>query len=344
MKIFVTGASGFLGKYVVAEALRQGHQVRAVLRPMTDASRLSWHQHPALEIVRLDLRQKRGLLDTLQGIDAVIHLAAVKAGDFYDQFAGTVVATENLLEAMTQSEVLRLIAVSTFSVYDYLKIKPGETLDEHSPIESEPLNRDEYAQTKLIQEDLVREFEQKQRGQVTVLRPGMIYGRECLWHAHLGAEIGEDRWLKIGGKAVMPLVYVENCAAAIVAALSASAAIGETINVVDDELPTQNAYIQALQQRSEASPQLIPISWTGMKLLSQLAWWVRQSLLGGQARLPGILVPAKLYARFTPLQYSNDQAHSLLDWRSRYTLEQSLDRSYSPQNLLEVEEKDSIAT
>lgn len=340
MKIFVTGASGFLGKYVVAEALRQGHQVRAVLRPMTDAARLSWASHPNLELVRLDLRQKQGVTENLSGTDVVIHLAAVKSGDFYDQFAGTVVSTENLLAAMVRADVLRLIAVSTFSVYDYLKIKPGETLDEQSPIESEPLNRDEYAQTKLIQESLVRDFEQKYQGQVTILRPGMIYGRECLWHAHLGAELG-SRWLKIGGKAVMPMVYVENCAAAIVAALDADPAVGQTINIVDDDLPTQNTYIQALQQRLETPQRLIPISWAGMKLLSQLAWWVRQSLLGGQARLPGILVPAKLYARFTPLQYSNAQAHKLLDWQSRYTLEQALDRSYGSQDLLEVEVRDS---
>jgi uncharacterized protein YbjT (DUF2867 family) len=34
MKILVTGSSGFLGQYVVVNALRQGHQVRAIVRPM----------------------------------------------------------------------------------------------------------------------------------------------------------------------------------------------------------------------------------------------------------------------------------------------------------------------
>ena len=203
MKVLITGASGFLGQYVVAEALRQGYTVQAVVRPMTNVDKISWSNHPNIEWVRLDLRSPKGWLDVLQSTDAVIHLAAVKAGDFYDQFAGTVMATENLLAGMAQAKVFKLILTSTFSVYDYLHLKPNTVLDEETPLEANPDNRDEYAQTKLIQEQLIRQFENDHGAKVTILRPGMIYGRECLWHALLGAEIGENRWLKIGGKVII---------------------------------------------------------------------------------------------------------------------------------------------
>lgn len=336
MKIFITGASGFLGKYVVAAALRQGYQVQAVVRPMSDVTKLSWHKHPNLELVRLDLRSKKGWVEALQETDVVIHLAAVKAGDFYDQFAGTVVATENLLDSMTQAKILKLVVTSTFSVYDYLHMKPGELLDEKAPIEQNPLDRDEYAQTKLIQEDLIRQFENDHQAQVTILRPGMIYGRECLWHALLGAELGTDRWLKIGGKATLPMSYVENCADAIVAAINSENAVGQTLNIVDDELPTQDSYIQGLLKRTDSPPKLIPVSWHVIKTISHCAWWVRQVLLRGKARLPGILVPAKLYARFNSLQYSNDKACSTLHWKPRYGFDESLDRSFSSNDLLQV--------
>lgn len=336
-KILVTGASGFLGKYVVAAALKQGHQVQAVIRPMTDVTKLSWYQNPNLELVRLDLRSKHGLAEALQTTDVVIHLAAVKSGDFYDQFAGTVIATENLLDAMIQTQVKRLIAISTFSVYDYQAMKPEETLTEESPLEKSPLNRDEYAQTKLIQEDLIHKFEAEHSAEVTIIRPGMIYGRECLWHALLGAEIGQTRWLKIGGTAIMPMTYVENCAEAIVGAVSAPASVGKTVNVVDDNLPTQNEYIKNLQKRMDSPPKFIPISWPIMKGISQMAWWVRQVPLKGKARLPGILVPAKLYARFNPLRYSNSRAKEYLNWQPRYTFEQSLERCFSQQDLITVD-------
>ena len=337
MKLLISGASGFLGQYVVAEALRQGFQVQAMIRPKTDVSKLSWNQHPNLEWVRLDLRQPTGLVEILQATDAVIHLAAVKAGDFYDQFAGTVIATENLLAAMVQANVLRLIAISTFSVYDYQQLKPDELLDEQAPIEDEPLSRDEYAQTKLIQEDLVRAFEQEHQAPVTIMRPGMIYGRDCLWHALLGAELGATRWLKIGGKAVMPMTYVENCAEAIVLAAKHEKAIGKTINIVDDELPTQDVYIEALLKRTDSPPKILPISWSVMKFIAGGAWLVNKVFLSGKARLPGILVPSKLYARFNPLRYTNDVAHDILAWQPRFGLEESLDRSCSDANLLAME-------
>jgi len=344
MKVLITGASGFVGKYVVAAALEAGHTVRAVIRPKTDETRFSWHTHPNLEIARFDLRQRRGLADIVAGVDAVIHLAATKGGDFYDRFAGTVIGTENLLIAMQEAEVNHLVVTSTFSLYDYQKIPRETVLDENSPLIENPLNRDAYAQTKLIQEEMIREYEKEHNATVTIIRPGMIYGREALWHALLGAELGDNRWLKIGGKSTLPMTYVENCAEAIVKALTEEQAFGQTINIVDDELPTQQSYIDGLLERESEPPKLIPVSWSLMQGLSNLAWFVNKGLLRGQARLPGILVPAQLQARFRPLQYSNRLAKSLLNWTPRYSFEESLDRSYSSQDLIFVEPETVSAT
>ncbi|MEO1622978.1 MAG: NAD(P)-dependent oxidoreductase, partial [Cyanobacteria bacterium J06632_3] len=246
MKLLVTGSSGFLGKYVVAAALERGHQVRAVVRPATVIAAISWSEHPNVEFVRIDLRRRAGIAEALEGVDAVVHLAASKAGDFYAQFGGTVLATENLLMAMADGGIKRLIAISTFSVYDYINMRSGALLDESSPLVQVPAWRDEYAQTKLIQEDLVHQFEAEQGGLVTVLRPGVIYGRDNLWTARLGASLGEGSWLRIGGYSKLPLSYVENCAEAIVMAAEQEAAIGQTINVLDDHPPTQRQYTKAL--------------------------------------------------------------------------------------------------
>lgn len=329
--VFITGAAGFVGQYVVAAVLRSGYKVLANIRPKTQIESISWHDHPNVTLVRQDLRSRRGLVESLAGADAVIHLAAVKSGDFYDQFAGTVIATENLLWAMAAAEIKQLVAISTFSVYDFLGMRSGQLLDETSPLEPMPQNRDEYAQTKLIQEKLYRAFE----GEVTILRPGMIYGRDHLWHALIGAEFG-NTWLKIGGKATLPMAYVENCAEAIAAALSAPNAIGQTINIVDDALPTQKAYLERLLQYTPEPPKLIPVSWFAMRSVANLAWWVNQTFLAGQAKMPGILVPAKLQGRFKPLKYSNAQAKTLLDWTPRFTTAEAFSRSCSELDLVAV--------
>ena len=86
MKLLLTGATGFLGLHVAAEALRRGDSVRAVVRPATDARRLSRHAGAGLELVRLDLRSREGLTSAIRGVDVVVHLAADKFGDFYTQF------------------------------------------------------------------------------------------------------------------------------------------------------------------------------------------------------------------------------------------------------------------
>ena len=99
MKLLVTGAGGFLGQYVVAAAVRRGHRVRAMVRPAGSVP-ASWHGHPMVEVVSGDLRSAKGILEILDGVDGVVHLAAAKAGDLYEQFGGTVIATENLLAAM----------------------------------------------------------------------------------------------------------------------------------------------------------------------------------------------------------------------------------------------------
>ena len=61
MKLLITGASGFLGKFVVEAALQRNHQIKAVVRPASDETRLAWHNHPDVELIRLDLRQPQRL-------------------------------------------------------------------------------------------------------------------------------------------------------------------------------------------------------------------------------------------------------------------------------------------
>ncbi len=344
MKLLVTGATGFLGQYVVAEALRRGYQVRAAVRASSKLTQLPWLNHPSVELVRWDLQQQPAPVEILHGVSAVIHLAAAKQGDFDTQYASTVVATDNLIGAMVTARVWRLVAISSFSVFDYLNVPVGEIINEDSPLESEPKQRDVYAQTKLLQENLVRDFQQKSGGQVTILRPGMVYGRDYLWNACLGVKVSDRLWIRIGGQAQMPLTYVENCADAIVTAAECDKAIGQTLNIVDDDLPTQRVYADKLTKLLRRSPYTIPISWTVSNLVAQTFWLSNKLLLAGKIKLPGILVPARLHARFKPLRYSNIRAQQVLNWQPKYNLDASLVRSCSDQELLNVPDHNSQAS
>lgn len=327
MKLLLTGATGFLGLHVAAEASRRGDSVRAVVRPATDARRLSRHAGAGLELARVDLRSREGLTSAICGVDVVVHLAADKFGDFYTQFAANVVATENLLEAMAKADVRRLVAVSTGSLYDLLHTRAGSELDEDALLERHPDRRDEYTHTKLLQEQLVLEYADRGDLELTVLRPGVIFGAGNLWNAWLGAQLSPGVWIRMGAHALVPLTYVENCAEAVLLAAASRRAIGETLNVIDDDLPTQRDYVRRLALLASPSPTVLPISWTALRVLARAAHVVNAVVFRGEAKVPGILTPARLHARCKPLRYPNRRIKDVLGWTPRFDLAEAIARS-----------------
>ena len=329
MKMLVTGSSGFLGKATVQAALQAGHEVRALVRPSVNISGIKTDYLDHIEIFRGDLRTKESAIEACKNVDVVLHLAAIKQGDFYDQMVGTVVATENLLNAMVETGIKRLVLTSTFSVYDTLRMRSWSLLDESSPIETNPKDRDDYAQTKLLQENLVKDFSKSHDLALTILRPGMLYGRDNLFNARVGVEAGKHTWVRLGGIVLAPLNYVENCAEAIVLAAEREEAIGKIFNVIDDDLPTQSRYARLLRKNIAPGQRIIPIPWPVMRVLARSIWIFNHIFLKGKAKVPGILRPGALHARAKPFRYSNKFIKQTLGWKPRYTLKEALDRSLS---------------
>lgn len=333
MKLLVTGAGGFLGRHVVAAALARGHTVRALVRP---ASALpAWAGDAGVEVVRADLRARHGLEPVVAGVDAVLHLAAAKSGDVHDQFAATVMATEHLLAAMAATGVNHIVLASSFSVYDYLNRRSGSVLDEDAPLEPQPQRRDAYCQTKLAQERLVRETASAHGWRCTVLRPGVIWGSGELLTARIGMALGPRWWLRTGAHAALPLTHVEHCAEAFVRAAETAEAPGERVlNVVDDETPTQRAYLAALRRAGAVRSRVLPLPWWLLRLSVACADAVDRRFFDGTLRLPALLRPASLHARCKPLRYPNRRMREALGWAPprgwREALARSVDAAPSP--------------
>lgn len=320
MRLFVTGASGFVGKAVVRSACERGHEVLALVRG-TSLERARSELPGSVTLVAGDIRYDNGWTDRLSGCDAVLHLAA-SFGDADDQWATTVVGTEILLAGMKRQAVRRLVLVSTFSVYDYAALAPGSTLDESSPVETDGANRDAYAQTKLWQERLVTEADLD----TTIVRPGAVFGEGKLWSGGFVSEVGGHIGIAIGPGVAQKLTYVENCAEAIVLAAEVDAAIGEVMNIVDDDLPSQRKYATAMRAAGFDLPPGLPVPYRLARLLADLATVVNDKGLGGRAKYPEFLVPERLDARFKPLSYSNAKAKRVLGWTPRVGLDEALKR------------------
>ena len=323
MRLFVTGAGGFLGTHVAELASARGHEVRALVR--TDgAERAVRRACPDAEIVRGDLMQAGPWVERLRSADAVIHLAATMAGGLYAQFSGTVVATEKLLQTMTEAGCRRLVHISTFSVYDYANAPSGSVIDEHSALATDLETADAYAVTKLLQERLVRAAADGGLA-VTILRPGAVWGAEHFWAGGLGQVVGPV-WFDCGSGVARKFTYVENCAEAIVLAAETDAAIGETVNVVDDRIGRRQ-FERAIRRRSVEVPRALPVPYVLWHGVVALLGFVNRRFLDGRAKLPSMFTLGAVEARFKPLTYPNDHAREVLGWRPRYGLEEAVDRA-----------------
>jgi UDP-glucose 4-epimerase len=312
LKALITGANGFLGRHVVAEFLRRGHSVRALVRPAARLGPLGWPDE--VEVFRGDLRVSKDLAYAFEGVDILVHLAAAVAGGDDAQFAAGVVGTERLLDAMSRTETRCLILASSFSVYDWSAIRG--TLTEESPLEAGPdlYSRDGYAVAKAWQERVVRRASLEHGWDLTVLRPGFIWGRGNEYLACLGQRIGPAH-LVFGPATRVPLTHVENCADLFATAAEHPGAVGETFNVVDGDEVRIWGYLGEYLRRSGTRGVRIPVPYVLAHAGARLAQGLSKWTFRGKGKLPGILVPCRFEARFKPLRFGNRKAREVLGWR-----------------------------
>jgi len=324
VKALVTGANGFLGQRVVAALLEQGHSVRALVRPAAAVDEIGWPD--SVEIVRGDLRSSRELTPAFDDVDVLVHLAAAVTGGDDAMFASTVSGTERLLTAMVGTGCRRIVLASSFSVYDWSAIHG--TLDESSPTETgaDLYSRDGYSIAKSWQERVTRRFAAEHGWDLTVLRPGFIWGRDHGYIAACGQQIGRLH-IVIGPFSHLPLTHVDNCADLFARAAADPRAVGQTFNVVDGPGERIWGYLGDHLRRSGQAGFRIPVPYTLVYGVVRLAF---ATIFKRNEKLPHVLVPCRFESRLKPLRYTNRRAEEVLGWRPPYDYAECLRRSYDP--------------
>lgn len=177
MLVGLTGATGFLGRYLVAHLLGRGDRLRCWHRPSSD---LGGFDAPpgSLDWVAGGLREPGSMAALVGGCDAVVHAALDRPGsgfrgaegDLADFVETNVVGTLRLIEAARAAGVGRFVFVSTCAVHEV--ILDDRPLDETHP--SWPLSH--YGAHKAAIEAFVSSFGRGQGYPICALRPTGIYG------------------------------------------------------------------------------------------------------------------------------------------------------------------------
>ncbi|QNN65319.1 NAD(P)-dependent oxidoreductase [Sphingomonas rhizophila] len=212
---------------------------------------------------------------------------------------------------MIPATVKRFVHISSFSVYDFRALGFGSTLDERSPPEARPEQRDAYTWTKIAQERLVADHCSERGLSLAVIRPGAIYGPGKDWDFGRALRIGPFD-LILAPFSSMRLTHVENCAAAIVRALDAP--IDGVFNIVDAQAPSYGAYHRHCRRAGAPAGFGIYVPWLLVALGGLSIRAVNRLFCKGRARLPELFDYPRQVARWKPLRYSNRRAREQLGW------------------------------
>jgi len=149
MKVFLTGATGFIGGNLVRTLLNDGHEVRAMIRPGSDQRNVAGLP---LELVTSDLDDQRQLTEIIMGCNAVFHVAAHYSLWRKDRdaiYRANVTGTKNLLTAAKAARIRRFIHTSSVAAIGVPA--PGTLANEQTQTTVEALVSD-YKKSKFLAE------------------------------------------------------------------------------------------------------------------------------------------------------------------------------------------------
>ena len=236
-RVLVTGAGGFIPSHLVEALVADGARVRAFVHYN---SRNDWgnlEHAPAavrdeVEIVLGDVQDPFSVANAVAGCSHVFHLAAL-IGIPYSYVAPktyvdtNVTGTLNVLEAARRFDVARVVHTSTSETYGTARYTP---IDEEHPLQGQsPYSASKIGADKLA-ESYVRSFETP----VVTLRPFNTYGPRQSLRAVIPTIIAQalsGDTVRLGSLTpVRDFTFVTDTARAFIAAATAPAAVGLTLN------------------------------------------------------------------------------------------------------------------
>ena len=215
-RILVTGAGGYVGYHLVKELVAAGYYVRALVRPLSRIERL---ESLGVEILFGDVRSSNDVRQAAEGMDVIVHAAAATGGREQFMVDTAVQGTRNIADAAVVLNVKRVLYLSSMSVYDYSRMKNGDSITETSPLEEQPHLRGAYSLAKRQAEDVALLHLKDSAPAWTIVRPAVIIGGGPDPSAAVGSKLGNRLvCCSSRGKRVR-VIHVDDVATAVISLL-----------------------------------------------------------------------------------------------------------------------------
>jgi nucleoside-diphosphate-sugar epimerase len=204
--VLVTGANGFIGKYLVNALVKKGAHVTALTSghgPMREG--VKW--------VTGNIAEPKSLKGICDGIDTVYHLAAISnvvrsVQDPITTLNTNTLGTYSLLEESRQSGVKKFIYISSAHVYGAPQYLP---VDEAHPV----VPREPYAASKIASEKIIEAYGNAYGQGYAIIRPFNIFGPgqdESFLIPGVIAQALKNKKINVGNVApTRDFLYVEDC-------------------------------------------------------------------------------------------------------------------------------------
>ncbi len=299
MKCMVTGGAGFIGSNMVDRLLALGHEVVVYDNFSTGFERFleTAARNVRCAIVRDDILNLDGLIQAMKGVETVFHFGAnadVRFGTQHPRkdLEQNTIATWNVLDAMRQTGVRRIVFSSTSAIYGETKVIPTP---EDAPF---PVINSLYSASKLAGEGLIEAYCEGFGIQGFIFRFVSIVG-ERYAHGHVfdfykKLRVDPARLDVLGnGLQKKSYLYVQDCIDAILLALDKCAEKVNIFNLGTDEFCTVTQSLSYICGRMGINPQLnflggdrgwagdTPMIFLECKRIRALGWTPKVSIRDG---------------------------------------------------------------
>jgi len=235
--VLVTGAGGFIGGHLVERLVREGAQVRALVRYNSRNERGTLDWLPAsvtrdVDVTLGDLRDVESVERVAAGAEVIFHLGAQIAIPYSfvnprDFFETNVLGTLNVAQAALRGDAAKVIHTSTSEVYGTAQRVP---IAEDHPLEPQS----PYAASKVAADKLMDAWHRTYELPVCVLRPFNTYGPHQSARAVIPTIISQALTGSVRLGSLHPrrdLTFVTDTVSAFLAAAEAPATVGRTVHL-----------------------------------------------------------------------------------------------------------------